>query len=344
MERNIKPKITQNEVAQRAGVTRSMVSYIINGSNRTVAPETRRKILNAISELGYRPNKFAQILSLGDQSALADRHMGVIMSNSKIFLRPYYAEILEGIHLAAHEKGFHIRFIRSFNELKEPVLFNQLIHPEEICGLLLVAIDQCLETPEDWKLIEQIKARIGQIVCVEWQTPGLSSVLFDRQAAALEATNYLLEKGYRDIAYIGESDQRIAGFKQAHLEHGVQDMAALHILEAMDMTSGYNAVAQLHKSRGALPAAICAGSDEVAVGIIHYLNEQGISIPDKTAIISIDNIELAGYTNPELTTINVQKRAIGCRAAEMVINRSAGQGENAITLTLPINLVIRNSV
>ena len=339
----MKAKITQNDVARHAGVTRSMVSYVLNGSSRTVAPETRQKILNAISELGYRPNKFAQALSMGNKGTLADRHIGIVLCSVEMFLRPYYTEILAGIHSAAHEKGFHIRFIRFFDELKDPVLFNQLIHSEEICGLLLVGIDQSLKTPEDWHLIERIQAQIDQIVCVEWQTPGLSSISFDRQAAAFQVTNYLFDHGYRDIAYIGESDQRVTGFKQAFLEQGMEYISGLYIDAAADMASGYDAIQRLHQSRPSLPRAIFAGSDEVAVGILLWLHEQGINVPAETAVISIDNIEIASYTNPQLTTMNVQKRAMGYRAVEMIVNHGAGRGENALTLLLPTNLVIRKS-
>jgi LacI family transcriptional regulator len=260
-----------------------------------------------------------------------------------MFLRPYYAEILAGIHQAAYEKGFHIRFIRFFEELKDPVLFNQLIHSEEVCGLLLIALDQCMKTQEDSQLIKRIQAQIDQIVCVEWEIPGLSSVSFDRQAAAFQTVSYLFDQGYRDIAYIGESDQRVAGFKQAFLEHGVEDISGLYIDAAADMASGHEAVQRLHQNRGILPRAICAGSDEVAVGILFYLNGQGIAVPRETAVISIDNIEIAEYTNPQLTTMNVQKRAMGYRAVEMIVNRIAGCGENALTLLLPTNLVIRRS-
>jgi len=339
----MKTKITQNDVARHAGVTRSMVSYVLNGSSRTVAPETRQKILDAINHLGYRPNKFAQALSMGNKGALADRHIGIVLCNVEMFLRPYYTEILAGIHSAAYEKGFHIRFIRFFDELKDPVLFNQLVHSEEICGLLLVATDQCLKTPEDWRLIERIQAQIDQIVCVEWQAPNLSSVSFDRQTAALQVTNYLFEHGYRDIAYIGESDQRVTGFKLAFLEHGIEDISGLYIDAAADMASGYNAAQRLSQSRPNLPHAIFAGSDEVAVGILLWLHEQGINVPGETAVISIDNIEIAGYTNPQLTTMNVQKRAMGYRAVEMIVNHSAGRGEDALTLLIPTNLVIRKS-
>ncbi|MCL2272879.1 MAG: LacI family transcriptional regulator [Treponema sp.] len=342
MKKISKTKITQLDVARHAGVTRSMVSYVLNGKGRAVAPQTRKKILDAISELGYRPNKFARALSMGKGGALADQHIGIVISGAEMFLRPYYTEILAGIHSQAHEKGFHIRFIRFFYELKDPVLFSQLIHSEEINGLLLVGIDQCLETDEDMRLIEKIKSQIDQIVCIDWQKTGLSSVLFDRQDAAFQAVNYLFLKGYEDIAYVGESDQRVTGFKQAFLEKGMKT-SDHYIDSAMDMASGYEAVKRLHQKNNTLPRAVCCGSDEVAVGILLYLNEQNISVPGKTAVISIDNIEIAEYTNPQLTTVNVQKRAMGSCAVDMIVNRSAGSGENALSLLLPVSLVIRKS-
>jgi DNA-binding LacI/PurR family transcriptional regulator len=320
-----------------------MVSYVLSDSNRTVAPETRQKILNAISELGYRPNKFAQALSMSNRGALADRHIGIVMRNTDMLLRPYYTEILAGIHSASHEKGYHVRFIRFFDELKDPILFNQLIHSEEICGLLLVDLAQCLNTQEDWRLIEQVRSRINQIVCVEWQMSGLSSVSFDRRSAAVQVTNYLFNQGYHDIAYLGESDQRVTGFKQAFLEKGAKDISGLYIADAGDMASGYIAIKELYLKNGTMPRAIFAGSDEVAVGILRFLHEQGINIPEEIAVISIDNIEISSYTHPQLTTMNVQKHAMGFRAVEMIVNRSAGQGENALTLLLPTDLIVRKS-
>ena len=343
MRKKIKTRPTQADVADRAGVTRSMVSYVLNDNNeRSVAPETKKKILDAIRDLGYRPNDIARALRMREKSVLADRHIGIVLRGVDMFLRPYYTEILQGIHLAAYEKGYQIQFIHFYDELKNPILFNKLIHSEEICGLLLISTDQCLKSVEDRKLIDQIRSRIEQIVCIEWQMPGLSSVSFDRQAAAVQVTNYLLNKGYYDIAYIGESDQRVTGFKQAFIEHGEIDISGLYIDNAADMASGYSAVRKLHQNK-AMPKAIFAGSDEVAVGILLYLQEQGINVPDDTAVISIDNIEISGYTHPQLTTLNVQKQAMGYRAVEMIVNRSAGQEKDALTLLLPTELVIRRS-
>ncbi len=236
--------ITQNDVAKRAGVTRSMVSTVLKETHRSDAPATREKILNAIEELGYRPNKYAQALLTGEE-ALAKKHIGVILYSDEIFLRPYYTEILSGIYTAAHKASYHVRFIRFFNELKDPILFNSLIHMKEISGLLLLAVDQALKTPEDRNILQKVSERIKQIVCIDWKEEGLSSVLFDRQEAAYKAVQCLLSKGYTDIAYIGQLDERVRGFRQAFLENNCTSIPQLRISGALDMASGYASVKQL---------------------------------------------------------------------------------------------------
>jgi LacI family transcriptional regulator len=332
--------ITQNDVAREAGVTRSMVSYVMNETaGKSVAPGTRQRILNAISKLGYKPNKYAQALQLGN-AALADKEIGIILSNADMFLRPYYAEIIAGIHTAAYENNYHVRFIRFFNELKNPILFNELIHQEEISGLIIVAADQCIKTADDERLITEIQERITSVVCVEWQHQGLSSVGFNRQEAACRAASYLIKKGYDDIAYVGELDERVSGFKQALFESGHTDLSSCIVEGAIDMHAGSFAMEKIGKK---LPRAVCAGSDEVAIGILHYLNKNHIAVPSEVAVVSIDNIEMSEYTNPPLTTINVQKKTMGIRAVEMIVNKTAGKGDDAMCILLPLSLVERES-
>ncbi len=335
-------RVTQEDVARAAGVTRSVVSYVLNGNSRSVAPETRDRILKAIDELGYRPNKFAQALMLGKGNPSAVRQIGIVLNGAHVFLRPYYAEILAGIHERAHEGGYHIRFIRFFDELKDPIIFNSLIHDEEICGLILIALDQSIVTVEDEGLIDQIRERIENIVCVEWQHEGLSSVWFNRRDAAYAATNHLLSLGHRKIAYIGESDERIIGFRQAMIESGESDVSALLIESANDMRSGYDAAASVLPGNPEL-TAVMAGSDEVAIGILRYLNGHGIAVPHSIAIASIDNIEMAEFTNPPLTTVNVQKAAMGRQAVQMIIDRGRSLTDGPVTMLLPSSLVIRES-
>ena len=340
-----KRTVTQNDVAKAAGVTRSMVSYVISGnSGRSVAPETRERILKVIEELGYRPNKAAQALQLGDV-AFAAKNIGVVLPNSSAFLRPFYTEILEGIFTAAHEHNYNVKFIRFFGELSDPVLFNELIHPESIGSLLLVAVNQAIKTAEDEKILGRIKELIKKTVCLEWKTDGLTSVLFDRQETAVKATEYLIKKGYSEIAYIGENDERVFGVQQALLRHDLNAVQRyFYLAEGFNMQTGYEGMKSIaEKNNGVFPRAIVCGSDEVAVGAMCYLNENGIKIPEQVAIISIDNIELAAYTNPPLTTLNVQKKAMGYKAVEMIINDSVGQGDEAVCITLPTEIIERKS-
>lgn len=337
-------RITQDDVARQAGVTRSLVSYVLNNTGRSVAAETRERILQAIDELGYRPNKYAQGLMRGNTDSVAGRQIGIVLNTSEVLLRPYYSEIVAGVYAAAHENDYHIRFIRFFNDLKNPILFNELIHEEEICGLIALALDQSILTDEDERVFANVRERIRNIVCVEWRCEGLSSITFDRQGAAVTATAHLLEKGYAPIAYIGEQDDRIAGFTQAMIAAGVRDLDTLKIDFANDMKSGYEAIDRV-ASGGGLPRAIVAGSDEVAIGILRFLNSRGVSVPSRVAIASIDNIGMAEFTNPPLTTVNVQKGAMGRQAVNLVVSRhrTPAMNDDVVSLSLPAALMVRES-
>lgn len=338
--------VTQKEVAERAGVTRSMVSYVLNGTNRSVAPETRQKILDAIKELKYRPNKNAQALLAGEES-LAQKQIGVILPNSATFLRPYYTEILSGIYDATHNAGCHVRFIRFFEDLKNPILFNHLIHTEEIGSIVLLALDQVVKTSEDYEILQNIKERIENVVCVDWQMEGFSSVLFNRDEAAYQAAQHLIKRGYGVPAYIGQNDQRITGLRRAAKENDENSAEKLSITEAFDMKSGYigmKNLAILHNAQGTpLPRCILAGSDEIAVGILRFLTENDIDVPEQLALISIDNLESAEFASTPLTAVNVPKKAMGEKAVELLVRQSTAVSIVPQTIMLPTNIIERSS-
>ena len=337
-------RVTQDDVARRAGVSRSVVSYVLNDTSRTVAAETRERILEAIEDLGYRPNQAAQSLGLGRENPRALRQIGIVLPHVDRLLRPYYSEILAGIHLQAHGASYHVRFIRFFDELRDPVLFNSLIHDEEIAGLLLIALDQCLKTTDDERLIDQIVERISNIVCVEWRREGLSSVSFDRQEAAFVATKHLLDAGHRQVIYIGESDQRISGFRLALLEAGLPSLTEQNCENAFDMKTGFEAARSLMRRRPESTALVC-GSDEVAFGALRWFDTQGIAVPRQMGIVSIDNLAMSEFSQPPLTTVNVQKAAMGRQAVQMLLDRGRPNAVNAppVSVLLPTQLIVRDS-
>lgn len=338
-------RITQDDVALRAGVSRSVVSYVLNNNSRAVAAETRDRVLLAIEELGYRPNQAAQSLGFGRESPRALKQIGIVVPSVDLFLRPYYTEILAGIHLQAHENSYHIRFIRFFDELHSPIVFNSLISDDAVGGLLLIALDQALKTAKDRQMLAQMEARISNIICVEWQKDGLTSVFFDRQEAAAKATNYLISLGHRQIAYIGESDQRVVGFRQALLSAGLQQRGKGFLEPGANMRAGFLAAGRLMVAHPEVTAVV-AGSDEVAIGILRCLSQKGIRVPDQISVASIDNLAMAEFANPPLTTVNVQKTAMGRRAVQLMIDqdrRPSSLDQGPFSIVLPTALVVRES-
>jgi LacI family transcriptional regulator len=333
-------RVTQKDVAERAGVSRGIVSYVINNGPRDVAPETRQRVLQAIEELGYRPNKHAQQLMREQWGSVATRDFGLVLPDVVLLQRPYYGSVLAGIHQTAHDHHYRIRFMRFFDELQNPALFNELIHREEISGLILMSLDQCITTDADRKLIEQMRQRIDNIVCLEWHLEGLPSVSFDRAGAARMATTHLLQSGYRDIVYLGMEDERVMGYYQARMEHGLP-VTSDTVFFAKDLASGYDVVP--HILAQGQPRAIVAGSDEVAFGVLRRLREHNIVVPQAIALASIDNIPMAAYACPPLTSVNVPKMNMGRVAVEVLVNYERDAQKPPILNILPTKLIVRQS-
>lgn len=336
-----KKSVTQEDVAKLAGVSRSVVSCVLNRSDRPVAPETKEKILKAMSELGYRPNLAAQTLTRNRYNSIADKQFGIIMSDITMLSKPYYSNILAGIHATAHENNHHILFIRFFHDLKDPLLFDELIHEDKISGLMMISLDQSIQSDEDRNLISQIKERIKNIICIEWSVEGLPSVNFSRQDAAYKACKYLISKGKKDIIYVGPQDERLLGFQQALLEAGELDNIKKTFF-GVSMVDGYEFSNQLIKD-GKLPEAIVGGTDELSIGILRSLHKNKIDVPREVSIASIDNIEMSEFTNPPLTTVSVETHEMGKFAVLELIRRSKSGCEIASITVLPTELIIRES-
>ena len=332
--------VTQENVARRAGVSRSIVSYVINDGPRKVSEETRDRVLAAIKELGYRPNKHARMLSSTDTKAV-EKYIGIILAGNYMFKRAYYGSILASIHEQVHQRGWHIRFIRVFDDFNDPDLFDELIHPHEISGAILIGLDQVAWTADQDGLMAGIVERVGRVVCIEWEWPGVPSIQFDRQNAAYQATAHLLGLGRRRVAYLGPEDKRVAGYQQALWE---QHIAAEHseVRSADDMQSGYQrCTALLHQ--GTQVDAICCGTDEVAMGVLKCLHENQRLVPDEIAVASIDNLDIARFTTPALTSVDVAKEQIGLHAVDLLVSQDPWQATSAFAVTVPTRLIVRES-
>jgi DNA-binding LacI/PurR family transcriptional regulator len=335
--------VTQRDIAKLAGVSPAVVSYVINDGPRAVAEETKQRVLKAIEELGYRPNKYAQ--GLKSKTGQAKRQLGIIMGGgSEILKRPYYGDILSGIYDEAYRQGQRIRFIHFFDELHDPLLFNEHVQPEEISSLIFFPLYSSLKKSENQALLYRILGRIENIVCLEKTVADLPAVLFDRVGAARTAVTHLIRLGHQRIGFVGGKGERITGYRQALLEYGLtyDEELIIHPGFKNSPEEGYEGALRLWELPTP-PTAIFAVSDEVAIGVLGALHDRGVRVPDEMALVSIDDLDLAAVVRPALTTVRVPRRQMGVHALRMLSIQEAYPDAPPASTVLRTELIIRQS-
>ncbi len=336
--------VTQQDVAERAGVSRAVVSYVLNDGPRSVSAETRQRVLQAIQELGYRPNKHAQRLKQGSDAV--KNTIGIVTGGQSynMLKRPYYNSVLAGLFDSAHQLNQHIRFFCFFDALKDPIFFNKNIHPDEISSLILLLPNLIANTPGYESILDAMIERIDNIICLEDSIKGLPAVIFDRAAAARLAVEHLIGLGHQRIAFLAINDQRKQGYRQALLEHDLTfDETLIRVISDVGpIESAFQQTIELFKT-GDPPTAIFAANDESAIAVIAALHDQGLRVPDDVALVSIDDIELASMIRPALTTVNVPKRRMGTYAIQFLISQRDISLPQSVSMVLPIDLIVRES-
>jgi LacI family transcriptional regulator len=337
--------VNQNDVARRAGVSRSVVSYVLNNGPRKVSEETRQRVLEAIQELGYRPNEHAQRLKQGSDAV--ENAIGIITGGVgyNLFERPYYNIILSALYENAYQQHQQISFVAYWDALKDPIFFNKHVHTQEISSLIFILPSLIPQKKEDQTLLKEVIARIPYIVCLEETVLDLPAVIFDRAQAARTVVEHLIDLGHERIAFVAIDDQRLMGYKQALLEHQLTyDERLVNFLDPSPapVQSSYDIVTRLLDS-GIPFSAVFAATDEAAIGATAALKDHGLDVPGDVAIASIDNIEIASMVRPALTTVDVPKRQLAKLAIQSLQMQRVYTDQSQFTMMVPTELIVRAS-
>ena len=333
--------VTQQDVARRAGVSSAVVSYVINDGPRSVAEETKQRVLHAIKELGYQPNRYAP--GLQTQITPSQQQLGIILGGGVDMLQqPYYGDILAGIYTEAYQQGQQIRFLHFFEELQNPSLFNQHVNVEEISALLFFVSEVSLNTPENQKVLQQILESVNNLVCLEQSVANLPAVIFDRAVAARTAVTHLIQLGHQRIGFVGCADERVTGYRQTLFEHGLPYDENYVKISRNFVEKGYEDMLQLLEVNPR-PTAVFAANDEIAVGVLGALYDQNVRVPDEMAIVSIDDLPFAALLRPALTTVRVPRRQMGIQALRMLALQAAYPDTVPVSMVLPTELIVRQS-
>jgi LacI family transcriptional regulator len=327
---------TIKDVARRAGVSPTTVSYVLTGS-RFVSPGTKARILDAIAELNYQPDQIARSLR-------AKRTMTVGMIVSDI-TNPFYADIVRGVEDMLRDRHYSLILCNSDEAPERELATLQLLSRKRIDGLILVATGANVEA------LRAASLSGLPIVLVDRKLPGdwLDTVLVDDRQGAEIAVRHLLQRGHRRIgAIIGRTgisttDSRRLGYEAALREFGVAVDPAL-IQNGQSTARGGAAAAQALLALAPRPSAIFAANNVMTVGLFLAIKEHGLRCPQDIAVIGFDDTVWLSAFTPGVTTIAQPSYDLGERAAGLLLDRMTGQPPaSPRVIVLPASLIERES-
>ena len=327
-------RLTIRDVARKAGVSHQTVSRVINGDS-LVTLETRGKVEAAIAELGYQPNAIARSLAAGHTHTLA-----CLAPNLTDYT---FACIIEGAEAECRQHGYFLISSSAPDEPAFAALINELVPSRRIEGLLVINpyIDgRAQQLPKDFPLVfVGGHPRDGLDV---------DAVTLDDDGAARSAVRHLIGLGHKRIAMITGplvedcTQDRITGYRGALQDAKLKAAAALIVEGDWSASSAYQATLELMKLKQA-PTAIFAQNDRMALGALRAARDLGLSVPDQLAVIGLDDMPLASYFDPPLTTMRQDMFGIGRTAAQLLVRAVEQPQVKRQQLRVPAELIIRHS-
>lgn len=337
-------RVTSEDVARRAGVSRTTVSLVLNDVQSVqISEETRQRVIETARELDYVPDAAAQ--------ALASRRVkiiGLIMTRDRhnIVADIFLTQILDGLIEAVTQHDFRLLIdIVDPEDRKESYL--KLVRSKRIDG---VVISGPRFNDEAYQALKEY----GFPVIVMGQIPGQTCcfVDVDNFQAAKNAVSYLIELGHKKIVCITNAPlsftaaaARLQGYRAALEEADLPFDPSLVAYGNFDADSGYHQMSKLldHPPKGEAFTAVFAASDVVAFGAKAALRERDFKIPEDIAMVGFDDVPLARYIDPPLTTVRLPAYEIGWTAGNQLVRMISGEGPEHEQIILDTQLIVRQS-
>lgn len=332
--------VTINDIAKAANVSPSTVSRTI-ANNPRISKKTRERILKLMEEMNYHPNMIAR--SLANKST---KIIGVVVTGSteKAFQHPFFPEILSGIASIAYKNKYKILISSVNSATEEKKVVTEFAKSGITSGIILLASRVKNPSVDELKQMKFPFVVVGRPESereVNW-------VDNDNVCIGYDLTKHFIERGYKEIAFLGASSEfnvtldRLEGYKKALQEHNIPIRDELIVNGKFVEDTGYALIQELI-GRGIMPNAVIACDDLLAFGVIRYLNEKGMKVPDDIAVAGVNNVPLDEYFNPPLTSVDVNAFSLGAKAFELLLadmNKEYTSFDRAI---VPAKLIVRKS-
>jgi DNA-binding LacI/PurR family transcriptional regulator len=339
--------VTLKDIAEKAGVSISTVSRVINNDqSRPVSEHTSEIVWNYVDELGYNKHK-----KNNQQQSTKTKSIGFILNDTpKIYNHPFFSVMLEGLEDEARKQGYSIAFSYTQPDLKIQAIEHKLVNQEEADGVIILA-----EYIEE-KFFKELKDSFKNIVIFDNRNPdihGYDAINVKRREAAAEVVEYLVKLGHEEIGFIGGiligsnhntviHEDRYLGYADIMKKYNLKIKEKYIKNGDWEMDIAYQKMKEMLEL-DKLPTAIFVASDYMSIGAMRAIHEAGLEIPEDISIVSYDNIKMAPFTNPPLTTVHVPKEEIGRQLVKTLIDRINGDIHMPLQIIAPTELKIRES-
>jgi len=331
------PHVTLKDIAKEAGVSTTTVSRALNNKDDISSP-TKERILKIVKQMGYTPNAVARGLKIKRTETV-----GVVIADIS---DPFFAPIVKGIERAAREEGYHLILCDTDEDYQ--------IEKEVLRTLIEKRVDGLLITPAQTSFQDIVELKRKKLPFVllgrhfDFELLETDYVSTDDVKGALSATTYLIERGHKRIlfingpSYISSAKERLAGYKRALLEAGVEIDESLIREGGIKMEDGYRIMKEELKKHSHF-TAVFAYSDFVALGVIRALKEAHLEIPRDVAVVGYDDIDVASFLEVPLTTVRIPKYKLGVEGFKLLKKKVTGKTDSPKKVILPTEFVVRKS-
>ncbi len=330
--------ITIKDVARMAGVSISTVSRVINDS-KPVSPENRKKVLKIIEETGYKPNDVARSL-VTRKSYL----IGVIINN---LAQSYVAEIVRGIEEIGKMYDYDILLCSSYFSKEAQKNYLQLLNRKQAEGIILVG------NSFDDEIIDLAKSFNKPCIYFtkDVKQEDMNFVAINNFEASYAATEFLIQQGNKKIAFLAEGEtkttmalQKIEGYKKALKDNNIKHNSSdIYTAEGRKYLNAFEIGPKILKDIKKIDAILC-NSDELAMGIINFMSDNGVNVPEELSVMGFGKSKEGEFIRPQLTTIVEPFYDYGAVGMRTLIKTIKGEKVQNGGIELPFTIEKRNSV
>lgn len=330
-------RVNIRHVAHEAGVSPQTVSRVLN-NRPDVASETRQRVQQVIAQLGYRPSALARGLS-----SQRTRTLGLITAD---FSDYFFTQVISGAEAEARQYGYRFMLGSTERNPQDEPEYIRLLTEHHVDGILFARPST---EPDNRHLLDLLRDGVP-VVTTAYHIPGVALMVIDvdNVDGGEQATGCLLGYGHRRIAMIGgpaswkSANDRTQGYMRALAAAGIPFDPALLAEGDWSFQSGYRA-AQALLARGQSFSALFAHNDQMAVGALRALREAGRRVPEDVSVVGYDDIPLAEYCDPPLTTLRQPMREVGALATRLLIQNIEDPGAVQGDILLKTELIQRSS-